>query len=100
MAQHLWNNIFCLKHPVAWWHWKNVNLTLVAEKNYREKGKQKFVGYEVIIEHFGSVNPYKKDYLEQKNFMEDLLFFVGKGYMFIFVVENQWLRHMVLHQNS
>jgi hypothetical protein len=37
--------------------------------------------------------------LGQKNFMEDLFLFVAKGYMPIFVVENQWLRRMVLHQN-
>jgi hypothetical protein len=31
--------------------------------------------------------------------MEDLLLFVAKGYMLIFVVENHWLRRMVLCQN-
>jgi hypothetical protein len=42
---------------------------------------------------------YMKEDLGQKKFMEDLLLFVAKSYMPIFVVENQWLRHMVLHQN-
>jgi len=32
-------------------------------------------------------------------FMEDLLLFVAKAYMPIFVVENQWLKHLVMRQN-
>jgi hypothetical protein len=39
-----------------------------------------------------------KEDLGQKKFMEDLFMFVAKGYVPIFVVENQWLRHMVLCQ--
>jgi len=31
--------------------------------------------------------------------MEDLLVFVAKGYMPIFVVENQWLKHLGMCQN-
>jgi hypothetical protein len=38
--------------------------------------------------HFGNNTPYKED-LGQKKFMEkNLLLFVAKGYMPIFVVEN------------
>ncbi len=39
----------------------------------------------------------------KKNFMENLLFFcqiVTKGYMFISIMESQWLRQLVLRQNS
>ncbi len=32
-------------------------------------------------------------------FMEDLLLFVAKAYMLIFVVESQWLKHLVMHPN-
>jgi hypothetical protein len=32
-------------------------------------------------------------------FMDDLLLFVAKAYMPIFVVENQWLKHLVICQN-
>jgi len=32
--------------------------------------------------------------------MEDLLFFIAKGYnIFISIVENQWLKHLVIDQN-
>jgi hypothetical protein len=31
--------------------------------------------------------------------MGDLLFFVAKCYMHIFIVENQQLRHLIMHQN-
>jgi hypothetical protein len=40
-----------------------------------------------------------KEDLGQKKFMEDLLLFLAKSYMPISIVENQWLRHMVLCQN-
>jgi hypothetical protein len=64
------------KHPTVWRCWKNANLTFVAKDNYQKKGKQRcVVGYRAIMEHFGSVNPYKKDDLQQKKFMEDVLFF-------------------------
>ncbi len=57
------------------------------------------VGHGAIIEHFGNVNPYKKDDLQQKKFMEDLLFFVSKCYMHISIVESQRLRHLVMRQS-
>jgi hypothetical protein len=31
--------------------------------------------------------------------MEDLLLFVAKAYMHIFIIKNQWLKHLVMHQN-
>jgi len=53
----------------------------------------------VITKHFTSFNPYQKYDVQQKQFREDLLFFVAKGYMPIFGMENQWLKHLVMHQN-
>jgi hypothetical protein len=89
------------EHGDAWASWKNVNLNLVIEDDQcQEKSKQRsIVGYGVITYHFGRTTSYKKEDLGQKNFMEDLPLFVAKGYMPIFVVENQWLRRMVLCQN-
>lgn len=46
-----------------------------------------------------NIVPYKKKNARQNAFMEDLLMFVAKGYMVIFVVESQWLRNLVMHQN-
>jgi hypothetical protein len=37
--------------------------------------------------------------VQQKQFMEVLLFFVVKGYMLIFGMENQWLKCLIMHQN-
>jgi len=77
------------EHLTAWQCWKSANFPVVATDNYQEKGKERcVVGYGAITKHFGSVNPYKKDDLQQKKFMGDLLFFVTKGYMFISVVES------------
>jgi len=88
------------KHPTTWQCWKSANLTFVVKDNYQEKGKQIcVVGYGEITEHFGNVNLYKKDDLQQKKFTEDLLFFVVKCYMFISIVESQWLRHLAMCQN-
>ncbi len=69
------------------------------EELHRENPKKRStIGYVVIIEHFGSANPYKKDDAQQQKFMKDLLF-VAKTYMLISVVESQWLRHLVMWQN-
>jgi hypothetical protein len=65
---------------------------------HQEKFKKRFViSYETIIDHFGNGNPYKMDDAQQQKFMEDLLLFVAKIYMLIFVEESQWLRHLVMH---
>ncbi len=89
------------EHGNAWARWKNVNLNLVVEDDQcREKSKHRsIVGYGVITYHFGYTSPYMKDDLGQKKLMEDLFLVVAKGYMPISIVENQWLRHMVLCQN-
>jgi hypothetical protein len=67
-----------------------VNLNLATKDDQCwEKSKHRYVvGYGAITDHFGSTTPYKKEDLGQKKFMEDLLQFVAKGYMFISVVEN------------
>jgi hypothetical protein len=41
----------------------------------------------------------QKNDVQQKKFMEDLLIFVAKGCMHIFVVESQWLKCLVMSQN-
>jgi hypothetical protein len=48
--------------------------------------------------NFGSTNPYKKDDAQELKFKEDLLF-VAKTYMHISIMENQWPRCLVIHQN-
>jgi hypothetical protein len=50
-----------------------------------------------IIDHFGSINPYKKEDAQQKKFMKDLLF-VAKDYMPISIVGRQWLKHSIMCQ--
>ncbi len=37
---------------------------------------------------FGNGNPCKKDDAQQHKFMEDLLLFVAKAYMHIYIVES------------
>jgi hypothetical protein len=77
------------EHPVAWCRWTNANLTLATKDQRKKKSKKRyFVGYGAIINHFGST----KDDVKQKQFMENLLLFVAKMYMPIFIVENQWLK--------
>jgi len=53
------------------------------------------IGYGAIINHFGNGNPYKKDNAPKQKIMEDMLF-VAKAYKPIFIVKNQWLRHLVM----
>lgn len=55
--------------------------------------------YGAIINHFGNINLYIEEDVEQNKLMEDLLLFVSKSYMFISIVESQWLRRLVMHQN-
>jgi hypothetical protein len=57
------------------------------------------IGYGSITYHFGDGNLYKKDDAPQQKFIKDLLLFVVKAYMHIYVVENQWLKHLVKCQN-
>jgi hypothetical protein len=57
------------------------------------------VDYGAITKHFGSVNPYQKDNVQQKQFRDNLLFFVAKSYMPIFGVENQRLKCLIMRQN-
>jgi hypothetical protein len=54
-----------------------------------EKIQKRFgVNCEAIIDHFANANSYKKDDAQQKKFMEDLLLFVTKTYIHIFIVES------------
>jgi hypothetical protein len=44
-------------------------------------------------------SPYEKDDAQQQKIMEGLLLFITKIYMPIFIVESQWLRCLIMHQN-
>jgi hypothetical protein len=89
------------EHGDAWAKWGIVNLNLATKDDQcRKKSKCRYVvGYGAITYHFGTTTFYKKEDSRKNKFMEDFLMFVAKGYMPIFVVENQWLRFMVLCQN-
>jgi hypothetical protein len=89
------------EHGDARAKWKRVNLNLVAIDDYCwKKSKHRYVVNDgAITYHFGNITLYKKEELGQKKFMEDLFMFVAKGYMPTSIVENQWLRHMILCQN-
>jgi hypothetical protein len=70
------NKHILYEHPNVWRCLKHATLTFVAKENYQEKGMQRcVVGYGTITKHFGSVNPYKNDDLQQKKFMEDFVVF-------------------------
>jgi len=91
--------IFFSKHPIAWGRWTIANLTFIMKDQHLEKSKQRIVvGYGAITDHFKSTILYKKDDAGQKQFMKDLLF-VAKMYMPISIVENLWLKWLVMHQN-
>jgi hypothetical protein len=89
MGWHPWKNTFCLNIQSFDNIGKVPILTFVVEENHWEKGKSRFhVDYGAITKHFGNVNPYQKNVVQQKQFMEDLLFFVAKRYIPIFGMEN------------
>jgi hypothetical protein len=62
------------------------NLVLLHKGNIKESSRKRFgVGYGAIPYYFASRVPYKED-VKQYNFMEDMLSFVAKVYMFLALV--------------
>jgi hypothetical protein len=56
---------------------------------HHEKFKKKSISsYGAITNHFGNGNPYKKDDAQQQKFMEDLMLFVAKASMPIYIVKS------------
>jgi hypothetical protein len=61
-------------------HGGQVTLKQATKEGGCEKSKLRIgLGYETITDHFESNNMYKKEFLEYKNFMEDLVLYVAKG---------------------
>jgi hypothetical protein len=50
-----------------------------------------------ILEFFGAKDPYKKDVIQQKQFLQDLALLVGKNHHPIQFVESIWLKYLVMH---
>jgi hypothetical protein len=55
---------------------------------HHEKFKKFIIGYGAITNHFGNGNPYTKNDAQQQKFMKDLLLFVAKAYMPIYIIES------------
>jgi hypothetical protein len=62
--------------------------------------KRKNISPYLITKFFGNHWPYNKIGLMQYAFLEDLILYIIKGYHPLSLVENPWLRHMVLRQCS
>jgi hypothetical protein len=62
-----------------------------------QKCKQRASTTPIAINNFfGSVRPYKKSNSIEMGFIEDLVLIITKGYMLLSIVENPWLKRMVL----
>jgi hypothetical protein len=61
--------------------------------------KRKNIPPFLIIEFFGTQQPYNKIDPTQHAFFEDLILYIMKGYHPLSSIENSWLRRMVLTQH-
>jgi hypothetical protein len=50
-----------------------------------------------IIAFFGNKVPYSQNDHVQKTFLEDLFIYIVKGYRPLSLVENAWLKQLVMH---
>ncbi len=74
------------EHLATWHKWKNVNGGLDSKNLHQEKSKKIFIiGYGAITNHFGNGNLYKKNDAQKQKIMEDVMLFVAKTYMLIFL---------------
>jgi hypothetical protein len=68
-----------------------------AARDERQKGKKrKSLPPSSITEFFSSARPYKKCDTMQIRFIEDLVLLIAKGSVALSIVENPWLRRLVL----
>lgn len=64
----------------------------------RPSKKRKIITQYAITNCFGSKNPYKKEDMSQQRFLEDLVLYLAKRYRPLTIVENAWLRRLVICQ--
>jgi hypothetical protein len=50
-----------------------------------------------ISKFFGAKDPFKKDVVQQKQFLQDLALLVVKNHLLIQFVESIWLKHLIMH---
>lgn len=73
---------------------------LLATGSARKKSKTRpTIPPSEITSFFGAQRPYNKSDPAQVKFMEDLLLFICKSYQPLSIVEDQWLRRFIMHQN-
>jgi len=58
--------------------------------------KRSFISNSSISKFFVSKDPFKKDDVEQKLFMEILAFLIMKNHLPLQFVESVWLKHLML----
>jgi hypothetical protein len=73
----------------------NFPLRNVFEKQLAKKKPN--VSNSKIRELFGAKKPFKKDNVQQKQFLKDLALLVVKFHLLIQFVDNTWLKHLALH---
>ncbi len=50
-----------------------------------------------ISKFFGAKDPFKKDVMQHKQFLQDVAFLVVENHLLIKFVEITWLKHLVMH---
>jgi hypothetical protein len=61
--------------------------------------KRQNVSSSKISEFFFTKLPYKKDEMQQKQFLEDLALLIVKNHLLVHFLESQWLKQFVLQLN-
>lgn len=87
------------EHPITWWSLNNFNLMFVTKITFKKRQAKIWYWFWGHHKTFWKCLSLQNNYVQQKKFMEDLLIFVAKGCMHIFVVESQWLKCLVMSQN-
>jgi hypothetical protein len=68
-------------------------------KNHERKPRKKrpCVNGTIIFNFFAAKISYKKDDVQQKQFLEDLTLLIFKNHLPMHLVESQWLKRFKLH---
>ncbi len=72
---------------------------LEAIENWQQHRKKKVAPPSQITSFFGITIPYHKSAPTQHVFLEDLCFYITKGYCLLSSIENPWLKWLMVHKN-
>ena len=93
MKNHVMN-----EHSTEFQRYK-VTVLEESEAARQKTKKRKAMKPSAITKKFAGQKLYHKGDVQQKHFLEDLVFFIAKGYKTLAVVESPWLRRLVMRRD-